>query len=431
MPSRRRAVKPEAETRAERSSAVTGTAAGGALRPFRRRVAPLAEFLRTEAGGGALLLVATAVALIWANSPWQDRYVDLWHTEVIVGTGSWAVREDLQHWVNDAVMAVFFFLVGLEIKREIAVGELRDRRAAALPAVAAAGGMVVPALVFLAVVGGGDAARGWGIPMATDIAFAVGVLAVLGRRAPIGLKVFLLTLAIVDDIGAIAVIAIFYSGGIEVGWLTGAAAVLAAVVGARHLGLSRPLAYLPLGTAAWYCTYRAGIHPTIAAVALGLLTPAQPIRDRPVLTDLEHRLHPWSSYLVVPVFALANAGVSLGANTLGEAVRSRLTWAVAVGLVVGKVLGISGAAWLAVRSRIGRFPEGVGFGHVLGAGGLGGIGFTVSLFVTGLAFNSEALQTQAKIGILAGSLTAAILGAALLLRQPLPTVSSGDPTGEG
>jgi Na+:H+ antiporter, NhaA family len=398
------------------------------IRNRRRRLSdlPLARFLRTEAGGGAVLLAATVAALLWANSPWHHAYHSLWGTTVAVGPGSWALRQDLHHWVNDALMAIFFFLIGLEIKRELVVGELRDPRAMALPVLAAAGGMVLPAALFLAVAGGTEAARGWGIPMATDIAFVIGVLALLGGRAPPGLKVFLLTLAIVDDIGAIAVIALFYSTGLAAGWLGGAAVALGAVLAARGVGLVRPLAYVPLALAAWYCTYRAGVHPTIAAVALGLLTPARPVGERRVLEDLEERLHPWSTYVAVPLFALANAGVSLDTGTLADAATSRLTWAVAVGLVVGKTLGIAGVASLAVRTRIGVLPPGADLGHMLGAGALGGVGFTVSLFVTTLAFSSPALEAQAKIGILSGSFLAAVVGVALLLRQSSPAAAEDD-----
>ncbi len=388
----------------------------------RRVVGPLAAFLRTEAGGGVLLLVATVVALGWANSPWSAAYFELWHTEVQLGPDGWGIREDLQHWVNDALMALFFFLIGLEIKREASVGELREVKAAMLPALGALGGMVVPAVLFVLLAGGGEATQGWGIPMATDIAFAVGVLALLGDRVPGGIKVFLLTLAIIDDIGAIAVIALFYSGGVAVPWLVGAAACLAAVVGWRGLGFSAPLAYVPLGIVAWYCTYRAGVHPTIAGVALGLLTPAHPVDGRPVLEDLEHRLHPWSSFLVVPVFALANAGVDMGDGALGRALSSRVALAVFVGLVVGKILGISAFVLGGRRLGVGQLPGGVHGGHVVGTGALGGIGFTVALFVTGLAFTDAALRDEAKIGILVGSVVAGVAGATLLaaLRDPKP-----------
>jgi NhaA family Na+:H+ antiporter len=375
----------------------------------------LLEFLRTEAGGGVVLLVAALAALVWANSPWDGAYHDLWHHEIAVGSGEWAVRETLGHWVNDGLMAVFFFVVGLEIKRELVCGELRDRRAAALPVVAAVGGMVVPAALFRLIVGGGPAAAGWGIPMATDIAFAVGVLALLGSRVPRALKIFLLTLAIVDDIGAIVVIAVFYTARLEPGWLLAAAALLGIMAAARRLAAGWLAALVPVAVVVWYCTYRSGIHPTIAGVALGLVTPAALSGGRPILEEIESRLHPWSSYLVIPIFALANAGVSLGGGSLGEAAGSRLTWAVVVGLVVGKLVGITGATAAMARSPLGRLPSGVGLRHVVGAAALGGIGFTVSLFITGLAFSDQALQAQAKIGILAGSLMAALLGALVLL----------------
>jgi NhaA family Na+:H+ antiporter len=380
----------------------------------------LLEFLKTEGGGGVMLLVASAVALVWANSPWQDAYHDLWHHEIAIGPTAWALKDSLQHWINDALMALFFFVVGLEIKRELVRGELQDPRAAALPVIAAVGGMIVPALLFRALAGTGEAARGWGIPMATDIAFAVGVLALLGRHAPRGLKVFLLTLAIVDDIGAILVIALFYTTDFGASWLLGALGSLAVVVAVRGLGVSHPAAFIPMAGVAWYCTYRSGIHPTIAAVTLGLLTPSGSVGGRAVLEDLEHRLHPWSSYFVIPVFALANAGVTLGGDAIGEAAGSRLTWAVIVGLVVGKLTGISGAALIAARTGLAKLPAEVGNVHILGAGAVGGIGFTVSLFITGLAFSAEALQAQAKIGILVGSLTAAVLGAAILRRATSP-----------
>ncbi|HEV8625529.1 MAG TPA: Na+/H+ antiporter NhaA [Acidimicrobiia bacterium] len=374
----------------------------------------LLEFLRTEAGGGAVLLAAALAALVWANSPWESAYHELWHHEISVGSGDWAMRETVGHWINDGLMVLFFFVVGLEIKRELVCGELLDRRAAALPVVAAAGGMVAPVALFWLVSGGGVTAHGWGIPMATDIAFAVGVLALLGSRVPRPLKVFLLTLAIVDDIGAIAVIAVFYSARLEPAWLLGAAALLGFAMVARRLERAWIVAFVPIAVLVWYCTYRSGIHPTIAGVALGLLTPVASVGERPVLEQLETRLHPWSSYVVIPVFALANAGVSLDGGSLGDALRSRLTWAVVIGLVAGKLVGIAGPTMVMARSPLGQLPAGVGLRHVVGAGALGGIGFTVSLFITGLAFSDPALQAQAKIGILAGSMVAALVGAAVL-----------------
>ena len=391
----------------------------------RRRLTPLVEFLHTEAGGGVLLLIATLIALGWANSPWADSYTELWETNVRVGSGAWALDLDLHHWVNDGLMAIFFFLIGLEIKRELVIGELRDPRAALLPAVAALGGMVVPAALFIAVSGGGELSRGWGIPMATDIAFAVGVLALLGSRIPSGLKLFLLTLAIVDDLGAIAVIAIFYSDDLSPRWLLAAAGALALAPLLRRAGAAHPRAFIPVGLAAWYATYRAGVHPTIAGVALGLLTPAVAVKGRTVLEDLESKLHPWSSYLVVPLFALANAGVELDTG-LREALTSRLTLAVAVGLVVGKTVGISLASFGALATRATRLPSGVGRVHVVGAGALGGIGFTVALFIASLAFTDDALEANAKIGILLGSLVSGGIGAAILAtRRPEGTSTTG------
>jgi Na+:H+ antiporter, NhaA family len=267
--------------------------------------------------------------------------------------------------------------------------------------------------VFRLVAGSGPAAHGWGIPMATDIAFAVGVLAILGSRVPRGLRVFVLTLAIVDDIGAIVVIAAFYTERLEPAWLLAAAGIAALVMVVRRLGVTAPVALLLIGAGLWYCTHRSGIHPTIAGVALGLLMPVD--------ESLEARLHPWSSYVVIPLFALANAGVALDGGAVSDALGSRVTWAVVLGLVAGKLLGIAGATAAATRMQIGQLPEGVGSRHVLGAAALGGIGFTVSLFITGLAYADDALQAQAKVGILAGSVSAALFGAAILRRSdPAP-----------
>ena len=401
--------------------------------PTRARIVAgaLQDFLRNEAAGGIVLLVATVVALVWANSGWSSTYGNLWHTHVRIGPSSWGLDEDLQHWVNDALMTVFFFLVGLEIKREATVGELNKLSTVTLPALAALGGMVLPALIFTATAGGGAASTGWAIPMATDIAFVVGVLALLGNRVPGGLKLFMLTLAIIDDIGAITVIALFYSGGVSVAWLVGAATCIVGVGASRRFGLSSPLSYFPWGVALWYCTYRAGIHPTVAGVILALLTPAVPVGGRHVLEDLERRLHPWSAFLIVPVFAMANAGVDLRGITFTSALSSRVTLGVVAGLLVGKTLGISLFALGGRRLGMGRLPRGVGVGHLVGGGALGGIAFTVALFIATLAFSDEALQAQAKIGILAASIIAGAVGAATLawLRDPsredaqLPTPS--------
>jgi len=406
---------------------------------------PVHSFLEVEASGGILLLFATVAALVWANSPWRSSYETFFGTELVLTVGDLRLADDIGHWINDGLMALFFFVVGLEIKREWVSGELRDRRAAVLPAVAALGGMVVPALVYFAFNAGAPAERGWGIPMATDIAFALGVVAVLGRRVPVSLKVFLLTLAIVDDIGAIVVIAAFYSEDIAVGWLLAAVGVVAVVVALRRAHVIYHVAYVGLGLALWLCTFESGVHATIAGVVMGLLTPARPfqpeleaeavvdtlenqselsanevrqvsflIRESVPLTErLEWMLHPWTSYLIVPIFALANAGIELSSDSFD--VGSEVTLGVVVGLVVGKVVGITGSSWLAVRLGLGRLPEATRWPQLVGAAALAGIGFTVSLFVSGLAFEPGAVQDEAKIGILVASAVATVLGTALLV----------------
>jgi NhaA family Na+:H+ antiporter len=416
--------------------------------PVARRLAvPLREFLDTEAAGGLVLLAASAVALLWANSPWSSAYAALWNTELAVEVGRWTLALDLRHWVNDGLMALFFFVVGLEIKRELAVGELRSARTAALPVLAAMGGMVLPALLFVVLNVGGDGGRGWGIPMATDIAFALGVLALFGSRVPAGLKLLLLSVAIVDDIGAIIVIAAFYSGGLA--WVPlGMAVGLLAVIAVLHrVGVVWWPIHVLLGVGVWLATYASGVHATIAGVALGLLMPTRPLvrhlsvslgagdaeLSAPVVRwvrqhvqemisaaeRLAHTLHPWTSFAVVPLFALANAGVPLSRASLAAAVGSSVTLGVAVGLVVGKLVGISGAAWLAMRLGIGALPEGVSGRQVRAVAAVAGVGFTVSLFIASLAYPAPGLQDQARVGILAGSLVAAAVGA-LLLHSGLP-----------
>jgi NhaA family Na+:H+ antiporter len=425
-------------------------------RPVPRLVLqPLQTFLRTEQAGGILLLAAAVAALLWANSPWQASYDAVWHTQLTIGVGDWSLAEDLQHWVNDALMALFFLVVGLEIKRELLTGELREPRVAALPAIAALGGMVVPALLYLAINFSGEPARGWGIPMATDIAFALGVLALVGGRLPAALKSFLLALAIVDDIGAILVIAIFYSGSIEVLALLAAVGLLGLILILQRLHVRWTVLYVLLGVGVWLAAFQSGVHATIAGVALGLATPAVPFQrpkavsleahriaddtvDDPVPPDAdapqwlhlagltreavsplartEHLLHPWTSYVIVPLFALANAGVSITSATLREALTSGVTLGVVVGLVVGKTVGVTAFTWAATRTGITRLPDGVRWSHLVGVAALAGIGFTVSLFITSLAFQTPAVQNAAKVGILAASLLAGLLGALLLAR---------------
>ncbi|MEZ0493843.1 Na+/H+ antiporter NhaA [Kineococcus sp. TBRC 1896] len=374
----------------------------------------LRHFLHDEAAGGVVLVVAAVAAVVWANSPASGAYTSFWGHYLTLGWGPAAITEDLQHWVNDGLMAVFFFVVGLEIKRELVTGELRDPRAAALPAVAAVGGVLLPAAIFLALTSG-PASAGWGIPMATDIAFAVGVLALLGKRVPVGAKLLLLTAAIVDDIIAIGVIAVFYTDTVSALWLAGAVASLAVVVLLRRLGVHAIWPYVLVGLAAWVCTLESGVHATIAGVALGLLTPTGSVGGRDVLDTLEHRLHPFSSFLIVPLFALANAGVDFRGGLFGEAMGSSLTWAIALGLVVGKIVGICAAVWLCVRTGLGRLPEGVRPLHVAGVSAVAGIGFTVSLFIAELAYTDPALVATAKVGIFTGSIAAAVLGVTVMV----------------
>jgi NhaA family Na+:H+ antiporter len=396
------------------------------------------------------LLTAALAALLLANSPWKAGFEGIWTTELGLDVGGWDFTLDLRHWINEGLMAVFFVVVGLEIKRELFEGELRDRRHAALPVVAAIGGMLVPAAIFLALNAGGPAHRGWGIPMATDIAFALGVAAVVARGLPSSVRLFLLTLAIVDDIGAIIVIAVFYAGGIEWTWLEGAVVIIASAYLTVRSRVVWPPLFVLFGVATWFALHQAGVHATIAGVVMGLLAPTAPKLSREIVINrgdelldvfspeaaketsrlarqsvstvewLQHGLHPWSSIVVVPAFALANAGVELSGSAFRSAAASRVTWGVMLGLVAGKWVGVVLFSWLAVRSRLARLPSESRWPEVMGAAALAGIGFTVSLFITDLAFGGP-LQTEhlmnAKIAIIASSVLATIAGAAILRRS--------------
>lgn len=395
--------------------------------PTRFRITKaLREFLHEEATSAFVLVGVAVIALIWANSAFADSYFDLWHHEVTIGRGEHAVTEDLIHWVNDGLMVIFFFVVGLEIKRELAVGELRNVRAATMPAIAALGGVILPALIYVALAPSGDASKGWGIPMATDIAFAVGVLALTGARASGGAKLLLLSIAIVDDILAILVIAIFYTEEIKLGWLAVAAGAVLAILMMR-LRITAIWPYLLPGLVLWFALFESGVHATLAGVICGLLTPAGPVAGRQVLDLLIHRLHPVSAFLVLPLFGLANAGIDLRGGVLGEALTQALPWAVAVALVVGKTVGILGAALLALRLGLGELPSGMRRSELGPLAALGGIGFTVSLFIADLAFADESLIMQAKIGIFMGSIAAAVLGVLwLILIGPNPEPDDED-----
>jgi Na+:H+ antiporter, NhaA family len=416
----------------------------------------LRRFLATEVAGGIVLAVAALAALVWANSPWRSSYDSLWHADVVLRVGTIGVAEDLRHLVNDGLMAVFFLVVGLEVKRELVTGDLRDPRVAALPAIAAAGGMLVPAAIFAAVNAGGAGSHGWGIPMATDIAFALGVVALLGPRVPPSLKVFLLSLAIVDDIGAIVVIAVFYARDLAFDALALAATFALAAVVLRMLRVRWTTVYLALGVACWLATYESGVHATIAGVVFGLLMPARPLApahvaarwasdlsDEPTPEEvrdlvsianetvstaerLEHQLHPFSSLVIVPLFALANAGVEIRRDAFDAPGAKAIAAGVVLGLVVGKLVGIFGAAWLAVRSRVVTLPPETTWPMLAGVAAIAGIGFTVSLFVSGLAFDQPALDAAAKLAILVASVIASLVGAAIILRVA-PVARRDDP----
>ena len=439
---------------ATRGEAVSTTLASRLARPLRR-------FLAIQAASTFLLLAATLVALALANSPWREGWAHFWHQRVAIEIGGFELALSLAHWVNDALMAIFFFVVGLEIKRELTIGELASRAQAMLPVFGALGGMLVPALIYLAIQPGGDAVIGWGIPMATDIAFAVAALAILGPRVPSGLKVFLLALAIVDDLGAVTVIAVFYTDEVRVSALVAALAGLGLVYGIRLAGVRAYAPYFVAGAAVWLATLGSGVHATVAGVLLGLLTPVHALGPRETLMTrlresveealerigsegpqarpetvlqrvrdlsleaqspleyLTHRLHPWVAFGVMPVFALANAGVALDADTLGDPAARRTALAVALGLLIGKPVGITLFALAAVRLRLAALPAGVGAGAVLGAGLLGGIGFTMALFIGALAFGEGPLAQAAKVGILAASLLACA-GGVFVLTRALP-----------
>ncbi len=390
-----------------------------------------ADFIRSEVSGGAVLLVAALIALAWANAPFGETYESFWETKLTLGFGDFEKSESLQYWVNDLLMVLFFFVVGLEIKRELVVGELNDRKKARLPLIAALGGVILPGIIFISFNFGGNAAHGWAIPMATDIAFAVGVLALLGKRIPPSIRVLLLSIAIVDDVIAILIIAVFYASSLSFLWVAISIVGFGIVLIMQRVGVNHIWPYWVVGAFIWVAVLSSGVHATIAGVILGLMTPAHPIEGRHVLEDLEYRLHPWTSFLIVPLFALANAGVFLGGGIIGEAVVDPLFIGIAVGLVVGKLVGITGAILLARRFGLGEVPAGVNTGHILGVGALGGIGFTVSIFITGLAFDSNELIEIAKLGIFTGSLIAALLGIAILLFNTRPGKSPRTATIEG
>jgi NhaA family Na+:H+ antiporter len=421
----------------------------------KRVVQPLQRFMAEETAGGFVMLAAAAVALVWANSPAWHSYVDLWTTQVDISVGDWIhLDHTMQEWINDALMVVFFFLVAIEIKRERVFGELQDTRKAAMPVIAAAGGMAIPALIFILLNAGGPGVDGWGIPVATDIAFAVAIVTLAGKRFPPSGKIFLLTLAVADDLGGILVIALFYNQGVEPAWLAAAGAGLVLIAGLNRSDVRSLVPYLVLGGWVWFAMLESGVHATIAGVAVGLLIPtrafydpaqfaaaAQPLVERVQATvddqkvtaeeatanaaDIEelvhlaheslspmdriaHALEPWVAFVIVPLFALANAGVRVvgGEGSFDTAV----IVGVALGLLVGKPIGVMAASWLAVRLGVGRLPTGATWRHMAALGVCAGIGFTVALFVTSISFDDVLLTDSAKVGVLCGSLAAGVLG---------------------
>jgi NhaA family Na+:H+ antiporter len=420
--------------------------------PMARVMHPVERFLHVQTASGGVLLLCALFALAMANSPYREAYQGFWQTPVGLRLGDWRLEYSLLTWINDGLMAIFFFVVGLEVKREMVRGELRQPRQAALPVAAAIGGMIVPAALYWLLQRGAPGERGWGIPMATDIAFVVGAMAILADRIPRSLRVMLLTLAIVDDIGAILVIAIGYSDGLEGAWLLASVGGVALVAVLARLGLRSILVYTVLGAGIWFACHESGIHATIAGVVLGLMTPATSYLSSTAIGKLvdraddffrgdleeeeeratevrylqnavresispleyiENALHPWVGFVIMPIFALANAGVALDFS----AAASPISLAVIVGLVVGKPLGILVFSYLAIRVGLARFPDTMTVRHLAGGGCLAGIGFTMALFIASLALEGP-LLAQAKVGILIASVIATTLGMAMLWFGP-------------
>jgi len=429
-----------------------------ARRIARRISEPVERFLHTETSGGILLLVSAALALLWANSPWSHSYEHLWHTPITIGLGEWSLTRDLHFWISDFLMTFFFLVAGLEIKREMVQGELSDLRRASLPIAAAAGGMIVPALIYVGFNRSGAALHGWGIPMATDIAFAVGILQLLGPRVPAALRVLLLALAIIDDVGAILVIAIFYSSDLSMTGFAIAAGGFLLLILAQQIGARPGLIYMIPLLVMWGGLFKAGIHPTISGVIVGLMFPVRPwlsaskfeeiasgslaefqrltaggaVPDghaamRPLrritvagreaiapVARMEYELHPWVAYLIMPVFAFANAGVPLGGVDFADITARMVLMGSSLGLVLGKPIGVLLASYLMVRAGLCRLPRGVTWTGMTVVGFVAGIGFTMSIFIARLAFpGSPEMLDVAKLGVLLGTAVAAIGGLAM------------------
>ena len=440
--------------------------ARSSARPIDLLTSPFVRFAHMEAASGILLLASTIAALIWANSRWEYAYQTIWHTQVTIGFDRIVLSESRHEWINDGLMSVFFFLVGLEIKREVLIGELSSLRQAAFPFIAAIGGTIVPALIYSVVAHGSGAEKGWGIPMATDIAFALGVLAVLGSRVPLSLKIFVTALAIVDDIIAVLVIAVFYTAEIHFLALALGLALVALSFGANLLGIRGPAVYAVIGACVWFAVLRSGVHATVAGVLLAFTIPARTYLDRDLFLNrcrrlldrfeaalpnsyeahaavhtleaqcelvesplhrIEHVLQPWVSFLVMPLFAFSNAGVRILGN-VSAAARHPVSLGVALGLLLGKPVGIWLFARLSVSTRLATQPAGVSWGNIFGASWVCGIGFTMSLFIATLAFGDGPLLAMSKIGILAASLGAGICGSVFLLHRGKADAQLAEPS---
>jgi NhaA family Na+:H+ antiporter len=427
---------------------------------------PFMRFARMEAAGGILLLAATAAALVWANSPWAPSYDALWHVSLSFGFGPFLLAQDLHHWINDGLMCIFFFVVGLEIKREVLSGELSSIKRAALPFAAALGGVVIPALIFVAFNHSTEDIHGWAVPMATDIAFALGVLALLGNRVPVALKIFVTALAIVDDIVAVLIIAIFYTEKISLHSLIAGLIGIAISYLANRLGIRKPMVYALIGIFVWLATLKSGVHATIAGILLAFTIPTETFLDVPTflrrsaplleqikscalesaelashdcqgaahqleqqsellqqpLYRIEHLLQPWVTFLIMPLFALANAGVPILGNS-AAVLHSPVSLGVALGLLIGKPIGISLFSWIAVKIGLAAKPDDVRWPQLIGASTLCGIGFTMSLFIANLAFGLSPALDLSKIGTLSASLASGILGSIILRRTAPPRAS--------
>ncbi|MGE0256291.1 MAG: Na+/H+ antiporter NhaA [Alphaproteobacteria bacterium] len=394
----------------------------------------LRAFVAFECAGGIVLMAAAAVALVLSNSPFSAVYDAILDTPVVVSIGSLALDKPLLLWINDGLMAIFFFLVGLELKREVIEGRLSSLAQAGLPVIAALGGMIVPALIYIALnLSNPDALSGWAIPAATDIAFAIGVLALLGARVPVALKVFLLALAIIDDLGAIVIIALFYTSGLSLAVLVAAAAGVAVLWYMNRRGVVRTAAYVTVGLIIWVCVLKSGVHATLAGVVVALFIPLRTSgkTEASPLLRIEHGLAPWVAFGVIPVFAFANAGVSLHDISIGD-LTGGVPLGIALGLFIGKQAGIMSFVFVAVKLRAARLPPGVTWGQIYGVSVLAGIGFTMSLFIGTLAFSDPSSAAAVRIGVLSGSIISAIVGYAILhatLRQPDHARASGPAIG--